>query len=238
MSNIWIKNPHVSNAINYQGQDILPGEYQLISTSKLVKWQNDSSLLSDIGSAIAIVAKDDSGNNDILDINDAIEYLKQNQPKKVQNIAIADPHGKRARLVGTHSGIAPADASTSLDWKIPQLQFPAGVDVNSIFNGVQYYAENSNMGDTLTFQVVDKDGSGVALGIYPQAYYDAYKDGQGVLLVEQFGDPWYIGPNSLEDIILYKASLLPGLYIRVIYTNTHAAQTVNWFVNLFRHIEA
>lgn len=234
---VYIKNPHATNTINYQGQDIDPTEYYLIPSDKLIRWQTDSVLLADIGSATAIVARDNTGNEDISDVNDAIEYLKQLQPRKVENVAIADPNGKRARLKGSHYATATANTTTSSDFLIPQLQY-LGSNVNSIFNGVQYYAKDATLGDSITFQIVDKDGSGVGLGLYPQAYYDAYKDANGVLLVEEFGDDWYIAPNSCEDIILYRAAMLPGLYMRVIYNNTHATNTVSFIINIFRHIEA
>ena len=155
----------------------------------------------------------------------------------VKTAAIEDPQGKRARLVGTHSGTAAANTVTHFDWTVPQMQFPAGTDVDSIFNGIQYYAKDSTMGDSLCFSVVDTDGSGVGLGLYPQAYYDAYKDGSGVLEIEKFGLTWYVAPNEMEDIILYKAKLYPGLSIRVSYTNSHATNTVDFIVNIFRHLD-
>jgi hypothetical protein len=234
---IYIKNPHSTDTKNYQGQDILAGEYFEIPATRLPAWQTDSMLLIDIANGSAIVAKDDTGSTDISDVNEAIDLLKGNQIRKVQNLAINDPNGKRARLVGTHKGTAAVSTSTPVDWAIPQLQFPYGTNVTSIFDGVQYYARDAHHGDTITFQVVDKDGTGVTLGLYSQAVYDAFKDAQGVFVVEQFGDPWHVAPNSLEDIILYKAILVPGLHIRVIYTNVDANNTVDFFVNLFRHIE-
>jgi hypothetical protein len=238
MTLIYINNPHSTDTINYRGQDILPGEYFLIPSNRLTSWQVDSNLLTDIANGVAIVAIDNTGNGDISDVNEAIDLLKGNQIRKVENIAVNDPNGKRARLIGIAKDTAAVNTDTKADWLIPQLQFPAGTDVTSIFDGVQYYARDANHGDTITFQVVDKDGTGVTLGLYSQAAYDAYKDSEGVFVVEQFGDPWYVAPNYLEDIILYKAILVPGLHIRVIYTNVDANNAVNFFVNLFRHIEA
>ena len=79
MNDIYIKNPSTENTINYQGQNILPGEYFLIPEDKILIWQTDSALISAIASnpAIAIVAKLDDGNNDITDVNNAVNYLKQ-----------------------------------------------------------------------------------------------------------------------------------------------------------------
>ena len=111
-----------------------------------------------------------------------------------------------------------------------------GSNKNSIFNGVQYYAKNAEVGDSITFQVVDKDGTGVTLGLYPQAYYDAYKDGNGVLVIEEFGDSWYVAPNTMEDIILYESTIYPGLYLRSSYTSTGTGSDPEFMLNLYRHL--
>lgn len=243
MSNIYIHNPHATDTINYYGQDILAGEYFLIPPSKLNKFQSSSSLLTDIVNGSAIIATGNTSGEHIYIVNDAIDYLKGNEIRKFTQTAIEDPNGLRARLKGTHFDTAIKNTSTPADWKIEQLQWPTGTNVDSIFNGVQYFAENATMGDTLTFQVIDKadDGvsQGVALGLYSQAVYDMFKDQTtGEFVVEQFGDPWYVAPNSLEDIILYKAKLIPTLYVRVIYTNVSSTDDTVFFCNLFRHIEA
>jgi len=219
------------------GQLILVDEYYEIQNFQELAWANNSKLLEDIGNGKAIVAKDDSGNKDITDVYKAINHLKDDMPKLVQTLAVEDPNGKRARLVGMHSATAAANTTTDSDWLIPQLQFPAGTNTSSIFNGIQYYCKDSTMGDSLNFALVDKDGTGVTLGLYSQSTYDTYKDGNGVFTVEEFGKDWYVSPNSLEDIILYKAKLLVGLYIRSSYTNTHATNTVPFFCNLYRHLD-
>jgi hypothetical protein len=60
----------------YQGQLIEDGTYFLIPDIDKLKWRNDSTLLADIASGDVLVAKDDSTNNDITDISEAIDYLK------------------------------------------------------------------------------------------------------------------------------------------------------------------
>lgn len=61
---------------NYQGQDILDTEYQLIPEDKELKWSSDSSLLTDIANNNVMVSKDDTGTTDITDVSEAINYLK------------------------------------------------------------------------------------------------------------------------------------------------------------------
>ena len=206
-------------------------EYTLESGEEK-SFKADTTFMSDVSGGIATVGN----GSEYFDAIKGWDYLIGIIPHKVERIAVADPNGKRARLVGTHSSTAVANTTTKVDWLIPQLTY-AGQNMNSVFDGIQYYAKDSNMGDKLDFLVIDKDGTGVTLGLYPQAYYDAYKDVNGELVVEQFGDGWYVAPNSLEDIILYKAALLTGLYIRASYTNTHASNDVSFFCNLFRHLD-
>ena len=71
---------------NYLGQIISVGSYYQIQSNEEIAWVNDSMLLTDIGSGDAVVAKSNSGSDDILDVNDGINYLKDNLPKEVYNI--------------------------------------------------------------------------------------------------------------------------------------------------------
>lgn len=71
----WIKN--VSGVTKtYAGKDIIDTEYREIQEVNDLDWKKDNNLLTDIGNGDAIVAKDDSGSNDITDISEAINYLK------------------------------------------------------------------------------------------------------------------------------------------------------------------
>jgi len=232
---IYIKNTD-SITRTWHGKQLNVNEYHLIQPTSEVSWANNEQLLIDIANGKATVAKDDSGSKDITNINEAINYLKNNLPTQVKTIAVNEPDGKRARLVGVIPGttIATANTTTSHDYLIPQLQYE-GQNVNSIFDGIQYFVKDSEMGDKMTFQVVDKDGFGVLAGWYDQATFDAMGN---LYVVEEFGKDWNIAPNHLENIVLYKARLISGLYLRVNYTNVHATKDTNFFINLFRHIES
>ena len=71
----WIKNTtQITNT--YAGQDIFAGAYHEITPEQELRFINSSTLLTDIGSGDAVVAKDSSGSNDIVDVNTAINYLK------------------------------------------------------------------------------------------------------------------------------------------------------------------
>jgi len=71
----WIKNDSGGDK-TWVGQLISDQAYYEIQADELTKWAHDSTLLTDIGSGDAVVAKDNSGSNDITDVSDGINYLK------------------------------------------------------------------------------------------------------------------------------------------------------------------
>ena len=81
----WIKNTSGSTS-TYLGQQITNNSYYQIQGIEQQAWINNSALLTDIGTGDAVVAKDDSGNNDIVDVSTAINYLKD-------TVALADSDG-------------------------------------------------------------------------------------------------------------------------------------------------
>lgn len=237
----WIKNTSGTTS-TYNGQDIFDNAYYGIQAHQEIAWANDSILLTDIASGSAIVAKDDSGTTDIVDVNEAINYLKGLLPSEVSitnvisSSGIKEPLGMRARLVGIAHQTVTKNTSANVDWLIPQLSI-FGVNKKSYFDGIQYFVKDGNTGDHCKFQVVDKDGSGVTAGIYPQIVYDTYKDDNNEFLVEEFGDSFFLIPDVLEDILLYKARLYPNLYIRVIFTSVSTTVDPTVVFNLYRHVD-
>ncbi len=237
----WIKNADILTH-TYEGQEIAAGTYHEILQNEWTSWSNNSDLLTDISTGIVIVAKDDSGSNDISDINEAINYLKGLLPSEVSitnvisSSGIKESSGMRARLVGIAHQTVPKNALTNIDWLISQLNI-SGVNKKSYFDGIQYFVKDGQTGDHCKFQVIDKDGSGVTAGLYPQIVYDTYKDGNNELLVEEFGDNFFLVPDVLEDILLYKARLYPNLYIRVVFTSTSTTVDPIVVFNLYRHID-
>lgn len=133
---------------------------------------------------------------------------------------VKEPVGMRARLVNSHDVVITANTSKIDDWKIPQLSF-SGMNKTSYFDGIEYYAKNAILGDKVTFQVVDKDGV-----TYPAG-----------TVVEEFAKDWRIIPNKDKTIRLYKARLIPDMYIRVIYDSTGSTDNVHFICNLLRHLD-
>ena len=75
MSHIYIKNTSQIDKI-WVGMTVIPSQYYNIEEYEVSKWANDSQVLSDIGSGIAIVAKSNDGTQDIVNVSSAINYLK------------------------------------------------------------------------------------------------------------------------------------------------------------------
>lgn len=72
MFNKRIKNNDSINRV-WVGQLLTPGQYYLIQAFEDVRYSNDAQLLIDIALGKALV---NDGINDIIDVNDAINYLK------------------------------------------------------------------------------------------------------------------------------------------------------------------
>ena len=64
----WVKNDSGGDK-TWVGQLVSDQAYYEIQSSEELAWMNDSTLITDIGSGDAVVAKDDSGNEDIIDVN-------------------------------------------------------------------------------------------------------------------------------------------------------------------------
>jgi hypothetical protein len=220
----WIKN---NSGINktYEGQLITNQSYYEIQSNEELSWANNSTLLTDIGSGDAVVAKDDSGTTDITDVAEAINHLKDENPLKidkntpVHTFALAEGHTLRARLIGIYNQSITKNTTTDLDWAIPHTPY-IGVNKQSYMDGIEYHVKDAEIGDTMKFQVIDKDGL-----VYPAG-----------TVLDEFGTDWAVMPNQ-NTIRLYKAKLIVGMYIRVKYTSTGTINDPHVLVNLFRHMD-
>jgi hypothetical protein len=134
---------------------------------------------------------------------------------------VKDPKGMRARLVGCFDGTATKTATSNIDWQMTQLAF-MGVNKVSYFDGIDLCLDNYALGDTVKFQVVDVD--------------NLYGYGAGFVL-EEFGDTFKIFKREY-DIKLYKAKIIPGMYLRIEYTSVGTVNDVRVLGNLYRHLNA
>jgi hypothetical protein len=113
-----------------------------------------------------------------------------------------------------HKFVAAANTPTSCDFVVTDDYLIDGAEINVI---------NSNIGDTITAQVIDKDN---VMG------YGAN------LVLRQFVTDWYVNPSTTQQIEYtsrYPAKIFAGLYLRIIYKSTHESTPADVIVNYNLH---
>jgi hypothetical protein len=109
-------------------------------------------------------------------------------------------------------GVAIAGISTNFDYKF--------ID-DHLLTGIEYIVSGSNWGDSMTLQIVDKDGIFAPAGT----------------ILNQFATNWYLSSIAIiKDEIrsCYPAKIPTGLYLRLIYNST-GTTNVNFAINLEIH---
>lgn len=189
-----------------------------IDPSQYLAFASSSDVISLIGDGTLVV---NNGSGD-LSVSEGTDLIKGVSPKNVEvekQPGVAHPKGMRARLVGAQNHTFTANTTSQKDWVIPTLAWN-GVNKKSYFNGVEYYAKGAVLGDTVTFQVVDVDGI-------------QYPEGS---VIEEFAKDMYIFPDTVDRYTLYRAQLVPGFYIRIVYKST-GSNPVQLLCNLLRHLD-
>jgi len=127
------------------------------------------------------------------------------------NKPFSSSYGLRFRGTG-FKGTAIAGESSNIDFEVLE---------NYFINGANVILENQAIGDSINFQVFDKNN---ILGY-----------GNNVVL-DQFAKDWYVSTESSqgEIIIPYPASLVTGLFVRLVYKSIGASD-VKVYCNLFLH---
>ena len=211
---VQVKNNKV-DVDTWCGMQIEPSAYYEIQSIELSRWQNNSQVLIDIASGDLIV---NNGTADITDVAIAINFLK--------NIAAVDPDGlplvtlsafsnaNNFRFRGTSfSGVGIAETTTSIDFLLTECRW---------INGGCLILKNHVFGDSITFQIVDKDnvfgyGVNTVLDEFIKDFYlDDEKHAQAQIMLD------------------YPARLPVGVYMRLKYISTGAID-VDVKCNLFLH---
>ena len=205
----------------YAGQLIADQAYYLIQTVEEVSFSTSSALITDIGSGDAVISKTGDNSGHITNISLAVDYLKNNPgPQDVDGAPLVRPRafhssdGFRARFKGALAGTANKNNITDIDYLVSEERY---------ITGVRLIACDAVIGDSVDFQIVDKDN---ILGY-----------GAGVVL-DTFGESWWIDPTTPTQpdvVVSYPAKILAGLYIRVKYTSIGTADDVDVRANLYLH---
>jgi len=111
-----------------------------------------------------------------------------------------------AHLEGMIYGQATANDTT-------QFEYYFGRDY--IFNGIQFYAWDSNKGDNISLSI-------------------EYWNGASWARYKKFGKSWYVTPNHLADIVLFPSK--PTLGTRLVVEYTCGATATDFMVNGFKFI--
>lgn len=145
------------------GMTIQPGEYYTIQAVEDYIWSNNSQILSDIVNGSLIM---NDGNIDILDINSAINLLKDGNPKEV--ITQFEKDDKNLRMASIQ-GDVDENGEVILELKIPGV-FSNG-DGRYVDAGVAWFDSQHKDDRIIEAYIVDKDnilgyGANTPLGYY------------------------------------------------------------------------
>lgn len=221
----WIKNDSGGDK-TWVGQLVLNAAYYQIQTHEEVSWANNSALLTDIGSGDAIVAKDDSGTADIVDINEAISYLKDNTPSDVNVTTIPELHAFAAPEFRTKRDKCPTlttvviNGSEIIDYQLTEEMYASGGKI---------VVKNAEFGDWVSAEVYDKDS--VIPTEYRAATCEAWPSVAKYIISEWVSvNDSTICEHTIDTKPL-NAKITAGLYLRVTYNTTNAGISREVLIN-------
>lgn len=114
------------------------------------------------------------------------------------------------RLQGISGSAGPAQV-TNIDWQFPEERW---------LTGGMCAVKGGHWGDTITVQLVVKDGQG------------------NVTVINEMIKDLYVMDDTQRqgEVEVTYVSLIPqGVYIRLVYTNTHATDTAQVAMNMYTH---
>lgn len=125
--------------------------------------------------------------------------------------AFSSTEGMKFRGTGISTTV-PNGTTHNFDYQLTENRF---------INGIHLILKNHVFGDTVSFQVVDKDGIMAPAGT----------------VLDEFGKDWNVSDETQsqgEVSVSYPALIITGLYIRIVYKSTGATDVL-MRVNLFLH---
>ena len=157
-----------------------------------------------------------------------IDYTVANK-----NTVFQDPEGNRARFTGGFNLSIPAGETRTQDFVLQE---------DRIITGTWYSCSGTNIGDKVSFSVVDLNFTYAGI-LYAATPYEqgisvpeslSWSDvaPQGVV-IDEFIKDWYVADTS-HDLIAYPARLLAGLCLRLTYNNIGSSPSAI-VANLYLH---
>lgn len=205
------------SSITIAGVIISANSNYTVQNSELYLWASSDTLVTKIGSGDIVI---NDGSTD-LTASQGIAHVQGSYPKFMAQYALVEGNTLRARLVGImHNFTATKNTTTNLDWAIPNVSY-SGDNKQCYMDGIQFKAVNAVDGDKVSFQIVDVDGIVYSAGT----------------VLDEFAKDWAVMPDSEETIRLYKAKMVPGMYIRIVYVSTGTTNDVKFNCNIYRHMD-
>lgn len=208
---IYLYNPTQEERTYYDAV-VQPGEYLKIADAKKDKVANDENILIDIIQSHCIVSKLNTPSGHISNKSDQVNFLKDLLPVQAENLPFANAAGYKFRGQGLKQLCT--EEITNIDLAVAEKR---------AFNALQIILKGHTQDDSAKLQVVDKLGT----------YYPAGS------VLDQFGLDWQFDDsvqNQGTFLLPYKASVAPGLCIRIVFNKTGEANVL-FKANFFLHKE-
>jgi|DEB0MinimDraft_6_1074348.scaffolds.fasta_scaffold01085_11 hypothetical protein len=211
----YIKNTTVGD-LTIEGQVISPSSYYLIQDTEINKFSSSSDLLVHISTGDILVAKSDDGTTDIVDVNTAIDYLKNNLLSRVESIPypfsskiLEDGSKVYERKHGVTGGVVNPGQTVATIYSIPY----ASCKITAV------EVVGSKVGDQVDFKVLDTPAGTVST--IPN------------YTLNQFGFGVFTTEGSYKEESRYDADLFLGLQLEMSYTNNGVSSvTPNYNITL------
>lgn len=208
-----------SGGITLRGKVIAEGAYHMLAETEEVAWAADSSVITALSNLEIAVSDRTDETNDIEDVSKALQFLR-GTPLPIVPPVFPDDSGLYFRGLGDCKPLTSGLNVIDIDFA-----------ENRLVNRIELWTDSGQYGEKSDFQVVDKTGTGVTLGLYPQAYFDA----MGEVVLQNFGSAWQVHPGVVSAAEPgYKAAVYAGLTIRL---NVTVATACNLYYNLYLHKE-
>jgi len=211
---IYIKNADTIAHV-WSGQQIQPGEYYLLEESEKPKWQNNSQFLTDVANGVAVLARGDSGSDDITDVSEAISFLKDEVPKNENGLPLTAPTFEDTQGLTT---VWKSYLYTATAGALSVFDEPVSSQIKMRGGWYELFGNDAAAGDYVEFSIIDKDD---VLGLFSTYGLTV---GVDILELKKFVRTEYTNPdsaNSRQEFISNGAtSVYTGLYTRVAYLST------------------
>lgn len=213
MTDIWVKNNHIEQK-NWCGQGIDPGEYYLIEAFEVSRWQTNSVFLVDLANGVAVLAKSDSGSDDIIDVAKALAFLNDKPPTDENGIPVVAPTFEDTQGLTV---VWKGRLHTAIAGSLNIFDHPVITQIKVRGGWYELMDGNAAIGDYIEFSIIDKDN---ILGLF-SAY--GLTEGVDILELKKFIRTEYVNPkiSARQDFSADGAStVIAGLYMRVSYLST------------------